>query len=190
MDRGILRLEMALSSVVFISRSPTSPIYADNNRGQDNINGIGEKLDADLNEKPPFPRSPTKRLRWSNNGSSQIDLSKRPLVQEDEGRLLPHTKGGDEGYESDESARRSPSRRSPAMDSHRAEKITEQSTCFANATIGIDTPGLALPISQGKLNAPQVHFLRRALITSASTIPIALELPDTYTTQQTGPDFA
>ncbi|KIW66688.1 hypothetical protein PV04_05996 [Phialophora macrospora] len=177
LDRDIGRLEMAHAPIVFVSGSYAPSAYADSDRKGGTLAttttfGIGAADDED--EKPPFPRSPTKRLRSKSrsNNSSQVNLSpnkRAAATRRGASRTLSlQLADGDEGYESEDQT---------------TQDAAEDPVVFANATIGIDTSGtgLGFTISQGhgQLNVRQVNILHEA-----STPTIATGTP------RSGPEMA
>jgi hypothetical protein len=190
LDRDIGRLEMAHPPIVFVSGGYAPSPYADGDRKggfstSTTTFGVGAADDED--QKPPFPRSPTKRLRSSSrsNNSSQVNLNlnkRADTTRLGASRTLSPKLadgGGDEGYESND-------------DQPATRDAAEDPVLFANATIGIDTsgPGLGLTtISQGQLNIRQVNILHQAGTAIAVARPGIAELPvPTEVNQQADPD--
>ncbi|EXJ58198.1 hypothetical protein A1O7_05623 [Cladophialophora yegresii CBS 114405] len=176
LDRDIGRLEMAHPPIVFVNGNLWPPAYADNDC---KATTFGVEADGKEEKKPPFPRSPTKRIRSTSrsNNSSQVNLplGKRTHKRHGSSRnLSPQFADGDEGYESDELSL--PPR---TADDQTSRDATEDLTLFANTTIGIginnDTPGvgLGLSISEGQLSVRQIDFLQQAgpAIAAAAATP-------------------
>ncbi|ETI22825.1 hypothetical protein G647_06901 [Cladophialophora carrionii CBS 160.54] len=187
LDRDIGRLEMAHPPIVFVNGNLGPPAYADNDRKSGKGTTFRVEADDEEEKKPPFPRSPTKRIRSksrSNNGSQvNLNLDKRTGTRRGGLRnLSPQFADGDEGYESDEL-----SLRPRSGDDQTTPDATEDLALFANATIGIGVDddsglGLGLSISQGQLSVRQMDFLQQAgpAIAAAATSrsrPAISELP-------------
>ncbi|OCT51171.1 hypothetical protein CLCR_08532 [Cladophialophora carrionii] len=167
LDRDIGRLEMAHPPIVFVNGNLGPPAYADNDRKPGKGTTFRVEADDEEEKKPPFPRSPTKRIRShsrSNNGS-QVNLNLDKRIGTRRGGLRnrsPQFTDGDEGYESDELPLRPRSR-----DDQTTPDATEDLALFANATIGVGLDdgsglGLGLSISQGQLSVRQMDFLQQA----------------------------
>lgn len=158
LDRDIVRMEMARPPIILINGNAAPPAYVTSAPDEENGNGRRERTGLALHEKPPFPRSPTKRLRSRSKNSSQVNSKKHVPAENADRGLSSGNEDGDEGYESDE-ALPARSRSTPIGVAANTQNIIDDVTLFANATIGIDTSPHGISIVQ---NDPlrQVQFFQ------------------------------
>lgn len=147
LDRDIVRMEMARPPIILVNSNAAPPAYVTPTQDGENSRGSKERTGLVLNEKPPFPRSPTKRLRSRSKNSSQVSLNKHVDA------LSPANEGGDEGYESDEAVP-ARSRSTPISVASNTQDTMDDVNLFATATIGIDTSSIGISIMQ---NDPLRH---------------------------------
>jgi hypothetical protein len=174
LDREIVRLEMAQPPTVVVNGSPVPPAYPSSNRNE------GEQADKEEEERPIFPRSPTRRLRHSRTRSrSQSSIRTASEVEQSSHYLVARLENGDEGYESETAHSRTQGSSLRRIGGHMARDHQQTAALSAEATVGLDTRVSAIAIPQGQINVRQVRVSQQHAAWPSSFTGQVFELSDT-----------
>ncbi|EXJ56274.1 uncharacterized protein A1O5_12541 [Cladophialophora psammophila CBS 110553] len=177
LDRDILRLDMVHPPLILVGGNLAPPAYDDGDLEEDKHNGGDVQMAPSRGgEKPPFPCSPTKRLRSCNNSTSQINLNSLAESQRtaEESVSSLHNDNSDKSHRSDN---RSPPRAFNGQENLSTRNMGEYADQFDKDTLELNPTGLGLSFLQTGSNTRQVRFLQ---LNQDHTLSPVQRLQDVY----------